>query len=54
MSKHERKREARPPRLKQKGVLESNDFSFIYDGVSNMDGDKRNEWYSLSRLLQTY
>ena len=34
--------------------LDSNDFSFISAGVSNVLSYKRNIWYNLSCLLQTY
>ena len=60
-SKHARKHEARPPRIKRKkerekkkGVPSSNDFAFIYAGVSNVGSYKGNAWYNPSCLLQTY
>ena len=56
VSKHARKTwGSRIKKEKEKRVrLDSNDFRFICDGVSNMDGYKRNSWYSLSCLLKTY
>ena len=37
-SKHARKHEARPPRLGKEFRLDSNDFGFIWAGVSNVGG----------------
>ena len=58
LSEHARKTEARPPGIKRKRKkkfrLGSSDFGFIRDGVSNVDGYKRNATYNLSGLLQTY
>ena len=52
--KHTRKLETHPPQGKKKFLLNSNDFVFICDSVSNMVSYKRNVWYNLSCLLQTY
>ena len=41
-SKHARKHEARPPRVKKEFRLDSNDFGFICAGVSNVGGYERN------------
>ena len=56
-----RKHETHPPWVKWKERkkkktfrLDSNDFSFISAGVSNVLSYKRNVWYNLSCLLQTY
>ena len=51
-SKHARKHEARPLRVKKikNSRLDSNDFGFI----SNVNGYKRNAYYNLTCMLQTY
>ena len=54
VSKHTCKHEARLPWVKNEFHLDSNGFCFICNGVSNVDGNKRNTSYNLSRLLQTY
>ena len=47
-SKHARKHETHPLRVKKKEFrLDSNDFSFSFAGVSNMDSYKTNVWYNL-------
>ena len=43
-----------PPWVKGKSRLDSNDFDFIRAGVSNVVSYKRNVWFNLSCLLQTY
>ena len=55
--KHARKHEAHPPMFKKKKKekreefrLDSNDFDFIWAGVSNMVSYKTNIWYNLSCL----
>ena len=50
--KHARKHETHPHRVKKKEEfrLDSNDFGFIWAGVSNMVSYKTNVWYNLSCL----
>ena len=48
--KHARKHEAHPPRVKKEFCLDSNDFGFIWAGVSTMVSYKTNDWYNLSCL----
>ena len=55
-SKHARKHEARPPRIKREFRLDSNDSGFICDGVSYVDGYKtkrliKSEWFVTYLLL---
>ena len=56
-STHMNMRHIRPRYLKKKEkkfCLDSNDFSFIWAGVSIAISYKRNVWYNLSCLLQSY
>ena len=48
--KHALKHKTHPPQVKKKFCLNSNDFGFIWAGVSNMVSYKTSVWYNLSCL----
>ena len=54
VSKHTCKHEVHLPLLTNEFHLSWNSLGFIRSGINNVDSYKRNVWYNLSCLLQTY